>query len=132
MSSITTRLYLLPKAESARLARSALEPVRQFLDKTRFEDLRLVIHELIIEAVGGLDSTQRERISLQVECDADRVRASIGDGASAYFLPSRVPQPGEVGWAVYLVQRLADVWGVRRDGDRSAVWVEFSREPNPQ
>ena len=128
MNSIA--LDLVPEAESARAARKALEPAREFLDKTRFEDLRLIVSELVAEAIGGAAGARSARIGLRVECDEDRVRALVRDGATAYFLPSRLPEPGEGGWSVYLVQRLADAWGLRRDGDRSAVWLEFSRKPH--
>ena len=84
MNSIA--LDLVAEAESARAARKALEPVREFLDKTRFEDLRLIVSELVAEAIGGeLHGARSAEIGLRVECDEDRIRTLVRDGATAYF-----------------------------------------------
>ena len=45
---------LVSEPESARRARGELERFHDFLGDVRFEDLRLLISELVGEAVGGL------------------------------------------------------------------------------
>jgi hypothetical protein len=118
-------IVLPSQPRSARRARQELEPFRELLDETRFGDLRLCVSELVAEAVGGLGRSRNETIRLRAKDDGERVWASVEEGAGTYPVPSRRPEPGEVGWSVYLVQRLSDCWGVRRNGEHASVWLEI-------
>jgi hypothetical protein len=115
---------------SARRARQQLEPFRKALDEITFIDLRLLISELVIEALNAESEAQDARIQMCVELRDDRVHAEISDGAVAYRVPPPHPEPGESGWALYLVRRLSRRWGVRRSSESSMVWLEMAR-PQP-
>jgi hypothetical protein len=127
-------IELTSEPVSARRARGELERFRDFLGDTRFEDLRLLISELVGEAIGGLGKSHGDLIHLRAECDDDRVRASVEDPTSAFLVPSARPEPGEVGWSIYLVQRVSDCWGLRRDRQGATVWLEIlpGSEARPQ
>jgi hypothetical protein len=125
----TVDIDLVCQPESARRARAELERFRDFLGDTRFEDLRLLISELVAEAIGGLGKSDDQLIRLRAERDNDRVRASVREPTGAYVVPSALPEPGEVGWSIYLAQRISDCWGLRRDADSATVWVEFLPGP---
>jgi hypothetical protein len=107
-------------------ARRLLEPFRQHLGEPRFEDLRLLVSELVTEAIGALANARSERITVRAERDGERVRASVENGTGTFFLPSVAPSPGDAGWSVYLVQLVSDAWGLRRDRDSATVWLEVS------
>jgi hypothetical protein len=53
--------------ESARRARGELERFRDVLGDTRFEDLRLLVSELLAEAVGGFGKSKDHLIRLRAE-----------------------------------------------------------------
>lgn len=113
--------------ESARRARQQLEPFREALDETSFIDLRLLVTELVIEALNAPSNAQGSAIKVRVELGDDLVHAEMSDGGAAYRLTPGYPEPGEPGWALYLVRRLSSRWGVLREPERSLVWLEMPR-----
>jgi anti-sigma regulatory factor (Ser/Thr protein kinase) len=113
---------------SAALARQELEPLRQSVSETRFGDIRLLVSELVAEAIRGLRNGRERKIRVSAEREGDRVRASVREGGGAYFLSSTRPEPGGVGWGPYLVARLSDSWGLRRHRESATVWFEISSE----
>jgi hypothetical protein len=116
----------LPReATSARRAREQLEPFRGSLDEAAFFDLRLLVTELVVEALKAAPDTRDECIELRGDLRDDRVHVEVIDGDAAYWLPSRDPEPGEPGWALYLVRRLCRRWRIRREPDRAMVWLEY-------
>jgi hypothetical protein len=115
---------------SARRAREQLEPFRKVLDETAFFDLRLLVSELMVEALHGTDGAGNGkadgRVELRAELRDDRVRVEVAQGDQAFRLPARRPEPGEAGWGLYLVARLSNRWGLRRGPQQSLVWLEVN------
>jgi hypothetical protein len=112
---------------SARRAREQLEPFREALDEISFFDLRLLVSELIVEALNAESGNHDARVGLRAELRGGRVRVEVAEGDGAFRLPSRRPEPGEAGWGLYLVGRLSSRWGLRRGPERSSVWLEVTR-----
>jgi anti-sigma regulatory factor (Ser/Thr protein kinase) len=110
---------------SARRAREGLKPFRGAMDDASFSDLRLLVDELVVEAVRAEGASAPGLIKLRVELDGDRVRVAVAQGGDAYRLPSRRPEPGDPGFGLHLVQRLSDRWGMRRERDKATVWLEI-------
>lgn len=133
--SETAAIHLPPEPQSARRAREHLESVRASLDEVSFIDLRLLVDELVVEALkareagAGGEGGAGNPIEVQVEGHRDRVRVVITEGGGAYRLPSRRPDPGDPGFGLLLVQRLSDRWGIERDRNRATVWLEMLRTP---
>jgi anti-sigma regulatory factor (Ser/Thr protein kinase) len=113
------------EAGSARRARERLEPFRKPLGERSFFDLRLLVSELVVEALNIDSGTEGATIELRAELRDDRVHVEVADGGAAFRLPSRRPEPGEAGWGLHLVQRLSSRWGVRREPERASVWLEM-------
>ena len=111
--------------ESARRAREHLEPFRKALDEATFFDLRLLVSELVVEALLDEESTHDRWVELRVELRDGRVHAEVADGGDAFRIPPGHPQPGEAGWGLHLVGRLTNRWGIRRGPRRSGVWLEL-------
>ncbi|MEK6326202.1 MAG: ATP-binding protein [Actinomycetota bacterium] len=109
---------------SARRAREHLEPFRKALDETTFFDLRLLVSELIAEALNARSEIDDARVELRAKLRHGRVRVEVAEDGEAFRLPPRRPKPGEVGWGIYLVTRLSRRWGVRCGSGGSAVWLE--------
>jgi anti-sigma regulatory factor (Ser/Thr protein kinase) len=129
----TVAINLPPEPESARRAREELDRFRESLDEASLIDLRLLVDELIVEALhshrDGANPSGAPPIELRAELEPDRVRVAIAEGGGAYRLPSRRPEPGDAGFGLHLVQRLSDRWGMRRERDRATVWLEMLRNP---
>jgi anti-sigma regulatory factor (Ser/Thr protein kinase) len=131
--SDTVAIKLPPEPESARRAREQLNCFRDSIDATSFIDLRLLVGELVVEALSAETESARgagvKPIEMRAELDADRIRVSVAEGGGAYRLPSRRPEPGDTGFGLHLVQRLSDRWGMRHEHDRAMVWLEMLRTP---
>jgi hypothetical protein len=127
---ITAAADLPHEPESARRARQELERFRSLLSETRFGDLRLLVSELVAEAIGGFGHSPSHPITMRVECDQAEVRALVREGATSFPTASTPPEPGEPGWSLYLVQTVSDRWGFSRARDSAAVWFEMATRPD--
>ena len=104
-------------------ARRALETLDGRLDRETAEDLRLLVSELVTNSVRHTGS---DRIGLEVWSSDSVVRVLVSDYGAGFDV-SGPPQPRETsGWGLFMVNRLADRWGVECD-DVTRVWFEFSR-----
>lgn len=120
------RFELPIKPGSVRRARSLVAGVRDYLDQTTYVDLRLMVSELVADAVRA-GAHGRNEIALRVEVHDDDLEAVVVDGGAAYELRAREPEAGELGWGIHFVRLLADRWAVRHDRDRSSVWLRVQR-----
>jgi anti-sigma regulatory factor (Ser/Thr protein kinase) len=114
---------LPPTFDAPAKARASLDPLASLVGAKTFDDLVLLTSELVTNSVkygpGGAG------IRLVASRRSNFVRVEVRD-AGAGFDPS-VAHPTlhqESGWGLYLVQRLADRWGVGNDG-HTIVWFEL-------
>ena len=110
---------------SAWRARQQLEPFRKALDETTFVDLRLLVNELVVEVLLDDEGASDRRVELRAELRDGRVHAEVAQDGDGFRVPPGRPEPGEVGWGLYLVGRLTSRWGIRREPQRSTVWLEL-------
>lgn len=86
--------------------------------------LKLLVSELITNSVRHADLRENDEIRLSVRQVDDRFRVVVTDPGGGFSSPR--PDPGGTsGWGLYLVDRLADRWGVASDGE-TAVWFEVA------
>ena len=121
------RLTLTPGVHAAGTARRALELLDGDLDPQRREDLRLLVTELVTNAVRHANAPAEEAVMLEVAVSEDRVRVEVRDAGRRF---ERAPRPGgqdvASGWGLHLVERLSDDWGVA-SASGTCVWFEMSR-----
>jgi anti-sigma regulatory factor (Ser/Thr protein kinase) len=114
-------------AEAAAAARRALDAVPTGLPVGRVRDVRLLVSELVTNAVRHANLGAGDRIRLVVDLADQALRVEVHDPGDG-FVP-RIPEPDPerpYGWGLYLVAELADRWGV--DSDVSTlVWFELDR-----
>ena len=124
-SDVDLTMELPSEAASAGAAREALAPLGGRLPEEPLESVRLLVTELITNSVkhGRSEGTQ-VRVSVTVSAEGVRVEVSDrGDGFEPPPPPSH-PSQSPSGWGLFLVDRLADRWGVdTSDGTR--VWFEI-------
>ena len=118
-------LRLPPGPESVPRARRALDPLAGKVDPSVLDRARLMVSELVTNAIRHAGLGPDDRISLRVSVVGGSLRTEVRD-AGPGFTPGRRPITiyQQSGWGLYLVAQLADRWGVTKDGD-VCVWFEI-------
>ena len=87
--------------------------------------VRLLVTELVTNSVRHADA---QAVDMRVQVSRDQVRLEITDrGPGFEFEERETGQDLEGGWGLYLVDRLADRWGIQGTGGTSQVWAEIDR-----
>jgi anti-sigma regulatory factor (Ser/Thr protein kinase) len=108
-------------------ARKAVEAIGADAAGERLDDLRLLVSELVTNSVRHAGMGPDDRITLRVERPDEYLRVEVCDCGSGWDDPSgeRRQDPEEPGgWGLFLVEHVADRWGVEQDG-RTCVWFEL-------
>jgi anti-sigma regulatory factor (Ser/Thr protein kinase) len=119
------RLRLDRGPNAAATARRSLATLRKDLDAPLIETLRLLVTELVTNSVRH---ARRDTVLLRVLIGKSSVWTEVID-AGPGFDPAKVgpPSGSHTGWGLFLVERLAERWGVNTDGDGTSVWFELRR-----
>jgi anti-sigma regulatory factor (Ser/Thr protein kinase) len=113
--------------EAAAEARRALDGLGGALPDGRMRDVRLLVSELVTNAVRHADLTGGDVIDLVVQLADHKLRVEVHDPGGGFVPSAPSPDPARPsGWGLYLVAQLADRWGVDSD-DRTLVWFELDR-----
>jgi anti-sigma regulatory factor (Ser/Thr protein kinase) len=120
---LSLRLDRGPSA--AAKARRALGRLRGDLDAPLMETLRLLVTELVTNSVKH---TGAGTVELTVLVGNSSVLTEVTDGGPG-FDPAKAGSPSDdhTGWGLFLVERLAQRWGVDKDGGVTKVWFELRR-----
>ena len=110
---------------AAAKARRALARLRGDLDGPLIETLRLLVTELVTNSV---QHTGASTVKLTVLVGSSSVLTEVTD-AGPGFDPAKAGSPTDdhTGWGLFLVERLAERWGVDKDGGATKVWFELRR-----
>ena len=101
-----------PEASAPAMGRRILDGLSDRFAPSLLDDARLLLTELVTNAIqhGRLDG--RDRISVTVHLEADCVLVEVADPGEGFpATGGRQPGTGS-GWGLALVDRLADEWGV--------------------
>jgi anti-sigma regulatory factor (Ser/Thr protein kinase) len=123
-------LQLPPHPDSASRARHAMSELRRHLDDGQLEDVQLLVSELVTNAVRHARLHSRDVIGLLVELTERALHVEVRDSGPG-FEPEDQPRPDPglpSGWGLFLVEELADRWGVELDAG-TRVWFELDRQP---
>jgi anti-sigma regulatory factor (Ser/Thr protein kinase) len=111
--------------EAAAQARSALSRLRSDLDPPLVETMRLLVTELIANSVKH---AQANAVALNVVVGRGAVLVEVRDEGPGFEPMDRTAaQDKASGWGLFLVDRLADRWGVAREQTVTRVWFELER-----
>ncbi len=89
------------------------------------ETLRLLVTELVGNSVKH---AKAESVILNVRVNSRAVLAEVTDEGEGFRPASAgARRADDTGWGLFMVERLADRWGVVRDGKATRVWFELSR-----
>ena|SRR5215211_1197077 len=121
--TIDVRLSGGPEAPSR--ARRALQRLRGDLDPPLMETMRLLVTELVSNSVKHASA---EAVSLRVLVGRQAVLVEVRDHGPGFEpRPRRRTDARDSGWGLFLVERLANRWGVGREGRGTRVWFELRR-----
>lgn len=127
---MSLELQLPRELESAATARQAVGELAGQLPEELIGDVRLLVSELVTNALRHAEMGDDDRIVLAVEVRSDAVRVEVRDPGSGFEPPAQVSKEPDAGagWGLYLVSTLADRWGVETGG-ATRVWFELNRPP---
>jgi anti-sigma regulatory factor (Ser/Thr protein kinase) len=113
--------------QAAATARRALGSLRGDLDPGVMETMRLLVTELVANSVRHAGARS---VDLKIIVTSPSVWLEVTDPGPGFDVgeaTTRAAQAQDSGWGLFLVDRLADRWGVSRDGNGTRVWFELRR-----
>jgi anti-sigma regulatory factor (Ser/Thr protein kinase) len=124
-SSEAVSVELEAGPEAAAWARNALFPVEPRVEEDLMADVRLLVSELVTNSVRHSGMRPPDSVGLAVAVDAQTIRVEVRDRGTGFEpRPRDVDRSRPGGWGLYLVDRLADRWGVARN-HVTRVWFEI-------
>jgi two-component sensor histidine kinase len=118
--AVDVRLSPGPRAPAE--ARETVGQALRALDPNTLGTLCLLVSELVTNSVRHASISTEEAIDLSVRRQPGRIRVSVTDPGGG-FTPAPPDHDIRSGWGLFLVDRLADRWGVTSDG-QTRVWFE--------
>jgi len=112
------------RPEAVAEARRALDELAEALDPAGLVNLRLLVSELVTNAIRHGPGGEDAEVTLRVTVRDDVLRAEVADPGDG-FTPPRTRGDGIGGWGLLLVDRIADRWGVAA-GAPTRVWLELA------
>ena len=105
-------------------ARLALSDLDSHLDASIAFDVRLLVSELVTNSVKHARVSEDDSILLVVGIHEKVVRIEVRDSGPGFEPPAAAPpDDADEGWGLFLVEQLADEWGV--NSERQAVWFQI-------
>jgi anti-sigma regulatory factor (Ser/Thr protein kinase) len=118
-------LELPASTDSVGLARHALHGLSETLPSPVFEDLRLLVSELLTNSIRHTGLGKADLIQLQVTRSPGIVRVEVTDNGPGFSKePARPLSERESGWGLFLVEQISDRWGLSVDHE-TTVWFEL-------
>jgi anti-sigma regulatory factor (Ser/Thr protein kinase) len=113
--------------EAAAEARHALDNIGDAVPDSKMRDVRLLVSELVTNAVRHANLAPGDVIMLVFEIADHAFRVEVRDPGGGFIPTAPAPDPTRPsGWGLYLVAELADRWGVDSD-ETTLVWFELDR-----
>jgi anti-sigma regulatory factor (Ser/Thr protein kinase) len=120
---------LVARPTAASEARKHLSVIADKVPPEKFDDVRLLVSELVTNSVkySGQGTGEALLVGFAVKIAPDRLRVEVADAGKGFdknVTPVRL-DPGS-GWGLRIVDQLSDRWGVeKKNGLGSTVWFEI-------
>jgi anti-sigma regulatory factor (Ser/Thr protein kinase) len=120
-------LLIIANESAPRAARNALDRLKNEIPPDMLENARLLVSELTTNSVRHAGLPQEATITFRADLSSDRLRVEVVDEGPGFDPEPALPSMYRTeGWGLYLVEQIADRWGVG-PGPGSMVWFELDR-----
>ena len=103
-----------------------MEPFAATVPDSVLQVARLMVSELVSNSVKHAGLRDHEIVTVSAQSSGDRMRVEVADGGLG-FEPDLPPQPGDTsGWGLFIVEQMADRWGVDPLIRGVRVWFELT------
>jgi two-component sensor histidine kinase len=122
-------LVLTEEVGAAAAARQALREENGELPATVRDDVLLLVSELVSNAVLHAGAGPERPLQVQLLRGPRWLVVTVSDeGPGFMWHPNAEPRNESGGWGLYLVDQIADCWGVECTASGARVWFEISYE----
>jgi anti-sigma regulatory factor (Ser/Thr protein kinase) len=112
--------------DAARAARLAVAEHHPALAQRERYDLALLVTEVVTNAVRDGGAAEERPLRLECRNGQGRIRVEVIDPGTDFDSPARPAKgPGNGGWGLFLLDRLAESWGIREGPAGTCVWFEM-------
>ena len=127
MTTTAVRLRLVNGPDAVGVARRGLDSLADEVESGTLNDMRLLVSELVTNSVRHARTCDRDELELEVSFSSELIHVCVTDHGPGFEASPRTAEddPGS-GWGLFLVEQLADRWGVSLNG-RTQVWFEIER-----
>jgi anti-sigma regulatory factor (Ser/Thr protein kinase) len=116
---------------AAAWARNALTALEERVEPEPMADIRLLVSELVTNSVRHSSMAPADTVGLDVSVRGGTVRVEVRDSGTGFEPRPRVAGQSKAGgWGLFLVERLADRWGVVSN-HFTRVWFEIDQAGAP-
>lgn len=117
-------LSLPSDASAPAVARRSVRALSTLISDDLCERVELLVSELVTNSYRHGNIQAAGEITLHLFATREHVRVEVADHGIGFTHASREPTERGSGWGLYLVERLADRWGIKRNG-ATKVWFEI-------
>jgi anti-sigma regulatory factor (Ser/Thr protein kinase) len=129
MAAVSTSLAAGPGAPGQ--AREALKTLNGAIGVQPMEDLRLLVSELVTNAVRHAGLESGDAITLDVRVTDQSIHVQVSDGGTGFVpVPFEAAPDRTSGWGLWLVDELTDRWGTYA-AQGTTVWFELTSRVRP-
>jgi anti-sigma regulatory factor (Ser/Thr protein kinase) len=112
--------------EARRLARDCAEELAVWVDPARVNEFGLLVHELVTNSLRHSRAAEAGWVRVVITASAKDTRVEVIDPGPGFEPPAHKPEPSQTsGLGLFLLDRLADRWGVEGGDGTTKVWFEI-------
>jgi anti-sigma regulatory factor (Ser/Thr protein kinase) len=121
-------LVLERNVQAPAIARSAIADHCEALalDGSLMQSLILLVSEVVSNAVRHSAADRRKPVELLATFGEKAIRVTVTDAGAGFTPQPRDPARTHDGYGLYLLEKVAERWGVESRGD-TKVWFELAR-----
>lgn len=128
MPTKTLDILIEPSPQAASEARRSLDEIEGLPSPEKQDHLRLLTTELVTNSVRHTGLALHEHIRLGIMEGAGLILVEVTDFGKGFERPIALAPGSEAtsGWGLYMVELLAERWGIECDGGLTLVWFELA------
>jgi anti-sigma regulatory factor (Ser/Thr protein kinase) len=124
-----SEFHLPPRTTAPKLARATISTAIGSVPPEVAEEIELLTSEVVTNAIRHARVDPLGEVILRVDASYDHVRVEVLNPGPSFDPPvPSLPGVSGTGLGLFLVDALADAWGVDREGPRTKVWFEVRKK----